>query len=145
MIRIWLQHTGMYSGLVAAMAFAALCAQLMMGIARQARPRLPAALASSSKVARVAAKPARKVAKRGLINKSEPKKERPFLRLTLSVVVGQERAEVFVNSRRVGETPYLGDYSCRRGEALKFEIVPKTGPLILRSAICYGRSLRIRD
>jgi hypothetical protein len=67
------------------------------------------------------------------------------LRLTLSVTLGPPRSEVYVNGRRVGESPYLGDYACKRGEALRVEIVPEQESLIVRRAVCTGVTLFIRE
>jgi hypothetical protein len=66
------------------------------------------------------------------------------LRLTLSVVAGPEHSEVYVNGSRLGSSPYLGDYTCKQGEPLRIEIVPRHEGLITRSAICEGRTLWIR-
>ena len=66
------------------------------------------------------------------------------LRLLLSVLVGPERSEVFVNGSRLGLTPYLGDLSCKQGEPLRVEVVPAHEGLISRSAICEGGTLLIR-
>jgi hypothetical protein len=69
----------------------------------------------------------------------------PSMRLMLSVLVGPERSEVYVNGRRVGLSPYLGDLTCKQGEDLKIEVVPVRQPLITRQAKCVGRTLLIRD
>lgn len=66
------------------------------------------------------------------------------LRLMLSVNVGPERSEVYVNGSRIGLSPYLGDYSCKQGEQLRVEIVPPKGALVTRSAACEGRTILIR-
>lgn len=69
----------------------------------------------------------------------------PSLRLMLSVVVGPERSEVYVNGRLLGLSPYLGDYACKQGESLRIEVVPVRQPLITRQAKCLGRTVLIRD
>jgi hypothetical protein len=69
----------------------------------------------------------------------------PSVRLMLSVVVGPERSEVYVNGRRLGLSPYLGDFTCKHGENLKIEVVPVRKPLITRQAKCVGQTLLIRD
>jgi hypothetical protein len=61
------------------------------------------------------------------------------------VTVGPERSEVFVNGRRLGYTPYLGDYTCKRGEKLNVEVLPEHDPLIERRAPCAGRNVFIRE
>lgn len=145
----WLLDAGTYSGLGASLAFAGLSMQLLVGVLLEVRPtdepesvpmRVydPATDAPSDQN-----QPSAKSA--AAAEELEDEEEARHLRLTLSVMVGYERAEVFVNSRRVGFTPYFGDYSCLRDEKLIFEIVPETGPLIVRRALCQGKSLRIRD
>jgi hypothetical protein len=67
------------------------------------------------------------------------------LRLFLSVVVGPERSEVFVNGARLGLSPYLGDFTCKEGEDLNVQVVPTRGALIMRQAKCGGQTLLIRD
>jgi hypothetical protein len=69
----------------------------------------------------------------------------PSVRLMLSVVVGPERSEVYVNGRLLGLSPYLGDFTCKQGENLRIEVVPVRQPLISRQAKCIGRTLLIRD
>jgi hypothetical protein len=66
------------------------------------------------------------------------------LRLMLSVNAGPERSDVYVNGSRIGQSPYLGDYSCKQGERLRIEVVPPKGALVNRSAICEGQTLLIR-
>lgn len=67
------------------------------------------------------------------------------VRLMLSVVVGPERSEVYVNGRLLGLSPYLGDFTCKQGENLRIEVVPVRQPLLTRQAKCVGRTLLIRD
>ena len=66
------------------------------------------------------------------------------VRLMLSVLAGPERSEVYVNGSRVGYSPYLRDLSCKSGEKLRIEIVPRRAPLIERFATCEGTTLLIR-
>jgi hypothetical protein len=77
----------------------------------------------------------------------ETEEEQPVrsLRLFLSVVVGPERSEVFVNGARLGLSPYLGDFTCKEGEDLDVQVVPTHGALIMRQAKCGGQTLLIRD
>ena len=68
------------------------------------------------------------------------------LRVMLAVSAGAPRSEVYVNGSRLGLSPYLGDYTCKRGEKLKIEIVPVAdAPLVLREAVCEGKTLRVQD
>jgi hypothetical protein len=68
------------------------------------------------------------------------------LRVMLSVSAGAPRSEVYVNGALLGLSPFLGDFTCKRGEKLKVEIVPKANrPLLERRAVCEGKTLRIED
>ncbi len=67
------------------------------------------------------------------------------LRLTLSVVVGPERSEIYVNGARLGLSPYLGDFTCKQGEDLRIEVVPRAEALIERQSKCIGKNVFIRD
>jgi hypothetical protein len=81
------------------------------------------------------------------IEPQQPEEGEPArsLRLFLSVVVGPERSEVFVNGTRLGLSPYLGDFTCKEGEDLRVQVVPSRGALITRQAKCGGQTLLIRD
>ncbi len=85
------------------------------------------------------------VERRGLMDFEPAIEEGDSLRLVISVTVGPPRSEVFVNGRRLGLSPYLGDFSCKRGEPLRVQIVPERGPLMTRRARCRGRTVRIRE
>jgi len=63
----------------------------------------------------------------------------------LAISAGAPRSEVYVNGARLGLSPYLGDFTCKRGEKLKIEIVPARGALVVREATCEGKTLRIQD
>jgi hypothetical protein len=76
---------------------------------------------------------------------AEPPSGGAPLSLILSVIVGPQQSDVFVNGRRVGMSPYVGDLSCKQGENLRIEVVPITEPLITRHAKCQGQALLVRD
>lgn len=50
------------------------------------------------------------------------------LRVPLVVQSSDERAEVLVGGSSVGHTPYLGEVSCKAGERLKIDVLPRKGP-----------------
>ena len=146
----WIQRTRCASQLLGAGLGAAVGLRIMMGAIAEARPERAAgvvepkrpeppplmALAEELTPPPLAPPP-----------RSQPD-EAPSglsLRLMLSVVVGPERSEVYVNGRRLGLSPYLGDFTCKQGENLKIEVVPVRQPLITRQAKCLGRTLLIRD
>lgn len=145
----WLSQTRAASQLLGAGLGAALGLRVMLGAIAEARgqrataaveagPAVPAPpeLAEEWGEAPPPTQPARP---------SEAPPSGPSLRLMLSIVVGPERSEVFVNGRRLGLSPYLGDFSCKQGESLTVEVVPAHQPLITRQAKCVGRTLLIRD
>jgi hypothetical protein len=131
--------------LLAALAWAALGLHLMIIAIGEAQQRhmpprvLPVAAAPDPELAPAARSrlPAARV-QRPPVEYGVP------LRLTLSVLVGPPRSEVYVNGSRIGNSPYLGDFSCKSGERLHVEVVPEKEPLITRTAICEGSMLSVR-
>jgi hypothetical protein len=65
------------------------------------------------------------------------------VRVTLGIDYGTPRSEVYVNGRMVGNTPFLGDTSCKLGQPLKIELVPAKGPPLTYERQCLGGSLDI--
>jgi hypothetical protein len=65
------------------------------------------------------------------------------VRMTLSVLVGGDRAGVYINGRRVGLTPFVGDVPCKRRSRLKIEVVPREGPAQTYVRRCRGGVERI--
>ncbi|HEX7668550.1 MAG TPA: hypothetical protein VF395_03155 [Polyangiaceae bacterium] len=67
---------------------------------------------------------------------------RPF-RVTLGVNYGEPRSEVYVNGSLVGQTPFLGDTSCKSGQPIRIEVVPKSGLPLTYLRRCQGGSLEL--
>jgi hypothetical protein len=67
------------------------------------------------------------------------------LNVILGVDYGSPRSDVYVNGRRVGQTPFLGDTSCKSGQQLKIEIVPAKGLPLTYLRDCLGGSLQIES
>lgn len=67
---------------------------------------------------------------------------RPF-RVTLGVNYGEPRSEVYVNGSHVGQTPFLGDTSCKSGQPIRIEVVPKSGLPLTYLRVCQGGSLEL--
>ncbi|HVU00495.1 MAG TPA: hypothetical protein VHE30_02045 [Polyangiaceae bacterium] len=65
------------------------------------------------------------------------------VRLTLSVSSGSPRSDVYVNGSRVGNTPFLGDTSCKTGQPVRIEVVPASGPPLTYLRDCRGGSIEI--
>lgn len=66
-------------------------------------------------------------------------------RVTLGVSAGPPRSDVYVNGRNVGQTPFLGDTSCKTGQAIRIEIVPKHGAPLVYSRDCTSGALQISE
>lgn len=64
-------------------------------------------------------------------------------RLGLSISAGEPRSEVFVNGVRRGHTPFLGDVSCKIGEPLMIQVIPKKGALLVFERICRPGTLSL--
>ena len=150
MIPVWMDRARRTCQLLGAALCAALGLRIMLGAISEARAqRVVAPVAQpdaikppllglademvGSKVAPVAPKPEAKA------------KSGASLRLMLSVTVGPERSEIFVNGTRLGLSPYLGDFTCKEGESLEIQVVPVHLPLVTRQAKCVGKTLLIRD
>ena len=73
---------------------------------------------------------------------SPPPTGRP-LRVTLGVNYGSARSEVYVNGSRVGNTPFLGDTSCKLGQSIRIEVVPPAGAPLTYVRECRGGSIEI--
>lgn len=64
-------------------------------------------------------------------------------RITLAVTAGPPRSEVYVDGVRVGQTPFLGDSSCRAGAPLRVELLPPSGPPLRYERSCAGGTVEI--
>jgi hypothetical protein len=73
---------------------------------------------------------------------SQPPTGRP-LRVTLGVNYGAPRSDVYVNGGRVGNTPFLGDTSCKSGQSIRIEVVPPQGAPLTYVRECRGGSIEI--
>lgn len=62
----------------------------------------------------------------------------------LNVSAGPARSDLYVNGRRLGKTPYVGNYSCRAGATLQVQILPEVGPIIELETQCKGHDINIR-
>lgn len=49
------------------------------------------------------------------------------LRIPIVISVGKDRSEVRINGTEVGHSPYVGEVSCKAGETIRIELIPKTG------------------
>lgn len=149
MRRAWIEPLRRGALSCCALMFAALSARAMLAsirVAAAARARGEPAAADDAPALRELADHLRRPSpSRVTPSMGNGEHSRESRRVTLSVTVGPARSEVFVNGRRLGESPYVGDYACRVGETLRVEVVPAVGPLIVRRAPCAGQTVFIRE
>jgi hypothetical protein len=69
----------------------------------------------------------------------------PSVRMSISVLVGGDRAEVFIAGRKVGLTPFLGDVPCKRPSEVAIEVVPAQGPPLTFTRRCRAGLTRITE
>lgn len=67
----------------------------------------------------------------------------PPRRIQLGISAGPERSEIYVNGRLFGNTPFVGDTSCKTGMPLKIELVPSSGPPLVYERECRGTMIEI--
>jgi hypothetical protein len=63
--------------------------------------------------------------------------------IQLGISAGPDRMEIYVNGRLLGNTPFVGDTSCKTGLPLKIELVPHTGPPLVYERECRGSIIEI--
>ncbi len=63
----------------------------------------------------------------------------------LVVDVGTDRAEVFVDGRRVGQVPYVGEWACASGDAVEITLVPPAGVPTDYRVPCRGEDITVRS
>jgi hypothetical protein len=67
------------------------------------------------------------------------------VRMTLAVTVGPPRSEVYVLGRPVGQTPYIGEISCKEGRNITVDVVPEQAAAISFTRQCRDGTLRLTD
>jgi hypothetical protein len=67
------------------------------------------------------------------------------LRVTLVITLGPERSEVFVNGVAIGQSPYVGDWTCRRDEPLRIDVLPPRGTPLHVERPCSPGTVRVGD
>jgi hypothetical protein len=66
------------------------------------------------------------------------------VKVRLSVDVGPDRSEVFVDGVKRGQVPFVGDATCALGEKLVVEVVPKAGAKQRFEQPCSAGAMRFR-
>lgn len=74
---------------------------------------------------------------------SPPRTSAPQMR-SLFVDLGSPRSEVYVNGRRLGETPFVGQWSCADGESVRIQVVPPRGMPLERKLVCGGVVMNVK-
>lgn len=63
----------------------------------------------------------------------------------LVVDVGMDRSEVYVDGRRVGQVPYVGEWACASGDLLEITLVPPSGVPADYRVPCRGEDITVRS
>jgi hypothetical protein len=71
--------------------------------------------------------------------------DKETLRVTLVIALGPERSEVFVNGVAVGQSPYVGDWTCRRDEPLRIDVLPPRGAPLHAERPCSPGTVRVGE
>jgi hypothetical protein len=66
------------------------------------------------------------------------------VRVYLVITDAVDRSEIYVNGALIGRVPFVGDHTCRAGEALKIEILPPRGAPIVHQRTCAGEIRIVR-
>jgi hypothetical protein len=72
-------------------------------------------------------------------------KTTPVTRVYLAVHQGPARSEVRLNGVTLGQTPYVGEITCKRGEPLEFVLIPPKGMPRRSNHICDRTEITIAD
>ncbi len=63
--------------------------------------------------------------------------------IQLGISAGPGRSEIYVNGRLLGNTPFVGDTSCKTGMPVRIELVPPSGPPLIYERECRGTMIEI--
>jgi hypothetical protein len=86
-------------------------------------------------------------AAKGALDSNEPAQDDEGRRATprrILVDLGDERSEVFINTRAVGRVPYVGQITCAEGDAITIQVLPPSGAPIIRRVVCRGTTILAR-
>jgi hypothetical protein len=66
------------------------------------------------------------------------------LRLSIVVNAEQDRSEVMIDGVHVGNTPYVGEVSCKAGQRIKIDVLPPKGAPDTFERVCApGQTLHV--
>jgi hypothetical protein len=63
--------------------------------------------------------------------------------IQLGISAGPSRSEIYANGRLLGNTPFVGDMSCKTGMPVRIEVVPPSGPPLVYERECRGTMIEI--
>ena len=63
--------------------------------------------------------------------------------IQLGISPGPGRSEVYVNGHLLGNTPFVGDTSCKTGMPVRIQVVPPAGPPLVYERQCRGTMIEI--
>jgi hypothetical protein len=63
--------------------------------------------------------------------------------IQLGISAGPGRSEVYVNGHLLGNTPFVGDTSCKTGMPVRIQVVPPAGPPLVYERQCRGTMIEI--
>jgi hypothetical protein len=72
-------------------------------------------------------------------------KSPPISHVYLAIHQGPARSEVQLNGITLGQTPFVGEITCKRGEPLEFVLIPPKGMPRRSSHICDRTEITITD
>lgn len=60
----------------------------------------------------------------------------PLSARQILIDLGPPRSEVFVDGRRVGQTPFVGQVKCRPGREIQVQVIPERGFPLSETRVC---------
>jgi len=60
----------------------------------------------------------------------------PAVPRQILIDLGPARSEVYVDGRRVGQTPFLGQVKCRPGREISVQVIPERGLPLGEKRVC---------
>lgn len=74
-----------------------------------------------------------------------PVKSGSAIRVPLVVTGGADRSELRVDGVKVGQTPYVGEVTCRAGEVVRLDLLPPKGLPSSHERKCIPGTIKIGD
>jgi hypothetical protein len=74
-----------------------------------------------------------------------PVKSGSAIRVPLVVTGGADRSELRVDGVKVGQTPYVGEVTCRAGEVVRLELLPPKGLPSSHERKCLPGTIKVEE